>query len=102
MSPRYVIYELVENNTEIQTKENIERTSKLFEEMSKLMTYVGNWENGEIDYDKDYLDTDSILFEHRELMNPQDFLDEEIRYERKEPIIKFEDLISKFKKEINS
>ena len=103
VSPRYLIQEYID--PEIEGYDNSEkakdRTAKVFDKMSNLIEYVGNWPNGKIDYDREYLNPDDILFEHRYLENPKDFLESEIRYERKEPITKFEDLVIKFRKSLD-
>ncbi len=100
VSPRYRIYEEAESSKYFKTEKSFERTAELFKKMSLAMPYLGNWPNGEIDYEQDYLSIDDFLFEHRYIINPKDFLEEEIRYERKEPITNFDDLVEKFKNDI--
>jgi len=99
-SPRYIIHEKARTSEYFETEESAERTAYLFKRMSLAMPYLGNWPNGEIDFEQDYLSVDDFLFEHRYIINPKDFLEEEIRYERKEPITDFDDLVEKFKKEV--
>ena len=103
VSPRYLITEYVDSDIEgySDSEEGKNRTAELFDKMSNLIEYVGNWPDGKIDHDREYFNPDDILFEHRYLENPKDFLESEIRYERKEPITKFEDLVIRFRKSLD-
>ena len=80
-SPRYKLTQFTYKDNYFETDEAKKRSIKLFDELSSLLQYKGN-QHPDHTYEDDYIDVDSFIFLHREILHPDDFRESEKNYGR--------------------